>query len=269
MTTNRFSRQSFLGENSQDAIEAATVGVAGLGGGGGHFVQQLAHVGFLDFVIYDGDTADDSNLNRLVTATEIDAKNAVPKTELARRRILSIRSDARVEVIPKRWQEQPESLRRCDIVFGAVDGFAERRELEITCRRYMIPLIDIGMDVHQVEGAPPRMGGQAILSMPGSPCMTCLGFLNEAALAREAERYGAAGPRPQVVWPNGALASTAIGIGINLLTDWTKTLRGPVYLLYNGNDGSVTPHPRLVHLHVGECPHFPTHQIGDPVFKRL
>ena len=30
------------------------------------------------------------------------------------------------------------------------------------------------------------MGGQVILSMPGSPCMTCLGFLNEASLAREA-----------------------------------------------------------------------------------
>lgn len=269
MTTNRFSRQSFLGEHSQDAIEGATVGIAGLGGGGSHFVQQLAHVGLLDFVIYDEDTADDSNLNRVVTATEIDAQKAVPKIELARRRILSIRSDAQVEMIPKRWQDQPEPLRRCDIVFGAVDGFAERRELEIVCRRYLIPLVDIGMDVHEVEGEPPRMGGQIILSMPGSPCMTCLGFLNDAALTREAERYGAAGPRPQVVWPNGVLASTAIGVAINLLTDWTKSLRGPVYLLYNGNEGTVTPHPRLVYFQGGECPHFPPHQVGDPVFKRL
>jgi molybdopterin-synthase adenylyltransferase len=269
MTIDRFSRQSFLGEKSQDAIEAATIGIAGLGGGGSHFVQQLAHVGFLDFVIYDGDTADDSNLNRLVTATEIDARNAVPKTELARRRILSIRSNARVDAIPKRWQEQPESLRRCDILFGAVDGFAERRELEIACRRYMIPLIDIGMDVHQVEGEPARMGGQVLLSLPGSPCMTCLGYLNEAALTREAEQYGAAGPRPQVVWPNGVLASSAIGIAINLLTDWTKSLRGPVYLLYNGNDGTVMPHPRLVYFHGGDCPHFPPYRVGDPIFKRL
>jgi hypothetical protein len=113
------------------------------------------------------------------------------------------------------------------------------------------------------------MGGQIILSMPGSPCMTCFGFLNEAALAREAERYGKAGPRPQVVWPNGVLASSAIGVAIKLLTDWTKSMRGPVYLLYNGNEGTVTPHPRLVYFQGGECPHFPLHQVGDPVFKRL
>jgi hypothetical protein len=269
MTSDRYSRQSFLGRHSQAAIEAATIGVVGLGGGGSHLVQQLAHVGFRDYVVYDEDTADDSNLNRLVTATEADAEDAVRKVELARREILSIRADTRIEAIPERWQQRPEPLRRCDIVFGAIDGFAERRELEIACRRYLIPLVDIGMDVHQFGGEPPRMGGQVILSMPGSPCMTCLGFLNEVNLAREAQQYGAAGPRPQVVWPNGMLASSAIGIAVNLLTDWTKSLRGPAYLCYNGNDGTLTPHPRLVHYRGGDCPHFPLDRVGDPVFKRL
>lgn len=101
-------------------------------------------------------------------------------------------------------------------------GFAERRELEIACRRHLIALIDVGMDVYVVGDEPPRMGGQVILSMPGAPCMTCLGFLNEATLAREAGAYGDAGPRPQVVWSNGVLASTAIGIAVDLLTDWTR-----------------------------------------------
>jgi len=125
------------------------------------------------------------------------------------------------------------------------------------------------MDVHLADDEAPRMGGQVILSMPGSPCMTCLGFLNGASLAREAARYGDAGPHPQVVWPNGVLASTAVGIAVDLLTDWTRSLRGPVYLLYNGNDGTVTKHLRLVYYPSGECPHFPASQAGDPVFKRL
>ena len=269
MTNDRFSRQSFLGQNSQSAIETATIGLVGLGGGGSHVVQQLAHVGFLDYIVYDGDAADESNLNRLVTATEVDAEKAVPKIDLVRCKILSIRSDAQVEAFPCRWQERPEALRRCDIVFGCVDGFSERRELEVACRRYLIPLVDIGMDVHLADDEAPRMGGQVILSMPGSPCMTCLGFLNEASLAREAARYGDAGPHPQVVWPNGVLASTAVGIAVDLLTDWTRSLRGPVYLLYNGNDGTVTKHPRLIYYPGGECPHFPASQAGDPVFKRL
>jgi hypothetical protein len=157
----------------------------------------------------------------------------------------------------------------CDIVFGCVDGFAERRELEICCRRYMIPLVDVGMDVHMADDEATRMGGQVILSMPGSPCMTCLGFLNEANLAHEAQRYGDAGARPQVVWPNGVLASTAVGIAVDLLTDWTLKLRGPVYLSYNGNDGTVTCHPRLTYFQGGDCPHFPQDQVGDPLFKTL
>ncbi|MBS0207115.1 MAG: ThiF family adenylyltransferase [Planctomycetes bacterium] len=269
MTSDRFSRQSFLGENSQPSIEQAVIGVVGLGGGGGHIVQQSAHVGFLHYRLFDRDSADTSNLNRLVTATEADAEAETLKTELARRRILSIRSEATVDVFPCRWQDNPENLRGCDVVVGCVDGFAERRELEIACRRYLIPLIDIGMDVHIVGDEPPRMGGQVILSMPGALCMTCLGFLNEASLAREANRYGDAGPRPQVVWPNGVLASTAVGLVVDLVTDWTRSMRGPVYLMYDGNSHTVTPHPRLVYHDGSPCTHFPVHQVGRPVFTNL
>jgi hypothetical protein len=269
VSDERFSRQSFLGGHNQAAIERAVVGVAGLGGGGGHVVQQLAHIGFMNYYLFDGDGADVSNLNRLVIATEDDAAAGTLKVELARRRILSVRSAARVETFPCRWQERPEPLHSCDLVFGCVDGLAERRELEIACRRHLVPLIDIGMDVHIVGDEPPRMGGQVILSMSGSPCMTCLGFLNDASLAREAGLYGDAGPRPQVVWPNGALASTAVGIAVDLLTDWTRRMRGAVYLMYDGNAGTITPHPRLAYHDGAPCPHFPPDQVGAPVFRKL
>ena len=269
MSEHRYSRQSFLGADAQRLIEQAVIGVVGLGGGGGHVVQQLAHVGFLDYRLFDGDCAGESNLNRLVIATSADAIAQAPKVELARRRILSIQSTACVEVFQCRWQNAPEALRECDIVFGCIDGFAERRELEICCRRYLVPLIDIGMDVHIAGDEPPRMGGQVILSMPGAPCMQCLGFLSEASLAREAAQYGDAGSRPQVVWPNGVLASTAIGIAVDLLTDWTRSLRDVVYLMYDANRGIVTPHPRLTYHDGSACPHFPMDQVGSPEFKKL
>jgi len=69
-------------------------------------------------------------------------------------------------VYPCRWQDHPEPLRACDLIFGCVDGFAERRELEARALRYLIPLVDIDMDVHCVENQPPRMAGQVIVSMP-------------------------------------------------------------------------------------------------------
>jgi hypothetical protein len=269
MTNERFSRQSFLGADGQAAIERAIIGIVGLGGGGGHIVQQCAHVGFLNYRLYDADGADESNLNRLVIATEDDAAAGTLKVELARQRILAIRSTANVELFPYRWQDNPEPLRGCDIVFGCVDSFAERRELEACCRRYLIPLIDIGMDLHQAGDEPPVMGGQVILSMPGGPCMFCLGFLTEEKLGREAQKYGAAGSRPQVVWPNGVLASTAVGIAVNLLSNWTRSKPRTIYLSYRGNDGTLIPHPRLEYLKDAPCPHYPADQVGDPVFKKL
>ena len=49
-----------------------------------------------------------------------------------------------------------------------------RRELEIACRRYLMHYIDIGVDVHGEDR--PVIGGQVMLSSPGGPCMTCMGF---------------------------------------------------------------------------------------------
>ena len=36
--------------------------------------------------------------------------------------------------------------------------------------------------------------------------MRCMAIVTEEYLKEEAGRYGDAGPRPQVVWPNGVLA---------------------------------------------------------------
>ena len=263
--SERFSRQSFLGEKSQEIIERARVCFCGLGGGGSHTATQAAHIGFLNYVLFDGDIADESNLNRTVTLVETDIASGTRKIEAARRRILEIRSGASIEAFPCRWQKKAQILRTADIVIGSIDGFGERRDLEATCRRFLIPYIDIGMDLHSIPGEAPAMAGQVILSMPGHACMHCMNFLNEHTLGQEANRYGNAGPRPQVVWPNGVLASTAIGLTVDLLTDWTRSIRGAVFLSYRGNVETLTPDNRLKYV-PPVCPHYPLDAIGEPRF---
>jgi hypothetical protein len=66
--------------------------------------------------------------------------------------------------------------------------------------------------------------GSTILSSPGEFCMRCMGFLSDEKLAQEAARYGNVGGRPQVVWPNGVLASTAVGLAVDLVTNWTRSI---------------------------------------------
>jgi len=264
-----YSRQSFLGPDAQDRIFRCVVGVVGLGGGGSHIVQQLAHLGFLNFRLFDADAIEASNLNRLVGGTAVSVKEKVPKAQIAATLIRGIRPHAIVTPVQDVWQNHAHLLAGCDLVFGCLDGFDQRRQLEAATRRYLVPLIDIGMDVFRADDGSHAIAGQVILSMPGGPCMTCLGFLNERTLTREAAAYGAAGPQPQVIWANGALASSAVGIAVDLVTDWSRSLRQTVYLSYRGNDGTITPHARLPFISPGPCPHYPFSECGAPKLRPL
>jgi molybdopterin-synthase adenylyltransferase len=267
MSKDRYSRQSFLGADSEDLISRCTVGVPGLGGGGSHIIQQLAHIGFQRYVLYDHDVVEESNLNRLVGADLSDALAETPKLHLAKRMIYGLQPNAVVQGFACKWQERPEPLRECQLVIGCVDSYKGRQELEVACRRYLIHYVDIGMDVHGKEK--PVIGGQIIQSSPGGLCMWCMGFLTNEKLAAEAARYGDAGHRPQVIWPNGVLASTAVGLAVDLITNWTRSGRSHAYLAYDGNEGTVRESLTLRNLPIKNCPHFPDDELGDPVLVEL
>jgi hypothetical protein len=267
MSGDRYSRQSFLGQNAKDLISRCTVGIPGLGGGGSHVVQQLAHIGFQNYVLYDDDSVEESNLNRLIGAEVADSLAETPKLHLAKMMIYGLQPQASVQGFAGKWQDHPEPMRECQIVFGCVDSYKGREELEIACRRYLTHYIDIGMDVHGKDK--PVIGGQVILSSPGGLCMRCMGFLTDEKLGQEAARYGNAGARPQVVWPNGVLASTAVGLAVDLVTNWTRNHRSHAYLVYDGNEATVTESKTLRNLNITSCPHFSVSDVGDPVLVEL
>lgn len=258
---DRFDRQKFLGGEAQDRISEITVGIVGLGGGGSHIVQQLAHIGFQKYVIYDADTVSFSNLNRLVGATLDDARNNRKKVLVAERQILGLSPDAEVHCHQQRWQDAPDDLKVCHIAFGCVDSYGARQELEDFCRRYLVTLIDIGMDIVTGADGIPVIGGQIIVSSPGMACMRCMGFLTPEKLAQEQALYGGIGGKPQVVWSNGVLASTAVGIAVDKISSWTGSMGPYPYLLYDGNKMSVKPNRAIESLN-GTCPHFPPDAVG-------
>jgi hypothetical protein len=269
MALDQADRQGFLGKDAPRILRDVRVAVVGLGGGGSHVVQQLAHVGVLHYSLYDPDVIEESNLNRLVGGTHDDVDRAASKVEIARRVIRDVRPEAVILGNEKRWEDAPEDLRNSDLVFSCLDGFAQRRDLEAMTRRYAIPLIDIGMGVHKrPDGESPLMCGHVLISMPGHPCMRCFGFLNDLVLKEEAAGYGFVGVQPQVVWANGVLASTAVGFAIDLLTDWTRSLRRPPYLEYVGNQGTLKQHPLAAHAPT-HCQHYPWSETGEPRFTAL
>jgi len=262
---DQFSRQSFLGAGSQEILAGLRVGVCGLGGGGSHVVQQLAHVGIGNPVICDPDIAKDVNLNRLIGATVADVREERKKTDISERLVRGLLPEADVVLIPEEWQKRAELLRSCHIIFGCLDGYGERAQLEAFCRRFVIPLVDIGMDVHDLGGSY-AISGQVILSMPGEHCMRCYGFITGEKLEEEARLYGAAGANPQVVWPNGVLASTAVGLAIHLVCPWSKPV-GSTYLEYDGNRHTMTVSNRVGVVAERPCRHYRHDDVGDPFYS--
>jgi molybdopterin/thiamine biosynthesis adenylyltransferase len=262
------TRQTFLGKSSDEVFASRRVGLIGLGGGGSHIAQQLAHLGVGNFTLLDPDYVEFSNLNRLVGATAKDAQRKRAKTRVFSQLIKKINPSARITAVPKQWQEESLLLGSCDVVFGSVDTYVAREQIERACRRFLIPYIDIGMDVWELS-AGYVLSGQMILSMPDGPCLRCFGFLNDDLLAQEAARYGAAGGRPQVVWPNGILASAAVGTFVQLTTPWEKGAHPATYLEYDGNAQTLMPSNRLNYCNDIECVHFRAPgDLGDPFWPQ-
>lgn len=264
---SRLERQSFLGAESPEVLDRATVGFVGLGGGGSHSNQQCAHLGIGGYVPADPDHIEDTNTNRLVGGTLADVAAAMPKVDIATRMIRGLVPNARIIPIHGSWRSNLPALRSCDVILGSVDTFIEREQLERFARRSLIPYIDVGMDVHDLKEHGFLVSGQVILSSPGNPCMRCCGFITDERLKREAERYGAAGSRPQVVWSNGVLASTAVGLLVQLITPWFPRPPGFAYLEYDGNQSTIV---QSVYMRraasMPACPHHPTDEAGDPLF---
>jgi len=261
------TRQSFLGPESESVLRAVRATIIGLGGGGSHVAQQLAHIGVGNFDLCDPDQYEDKNHNRTVGGTQADIEAQSPKVEIASRLIRGINPKAEVNAINDKWQNVLPTVRGSDVLFGCVDGYTGRDQLERLCRRFLIPYIDIGMDVHKAESGY-VLHGQVILSLPGSLCMRCFNFLRPELLEKEAQDYGQAGGRPQVIWPNGALASTAVGLFTRLILPWHKEIpAGSVMFDYDGNRHTMILSPRVAALSGVVCSHFGgVNDTGDPLW---
>ena len=103
-----------------------------------------------------------------------------PKIEIAARVIRAVNPDARIVMRKAKWQEVGDLLKGCDIIVGGLDHIGSKDELEAFCRRFMIPYLDMGMDVTALPGAGQSLvSGQVVLSMPGQPCLWCLQLVTD------------------------------------------------------------------------------------------
>ena len=182
-------RQSFLGANSEQRLAEMTVGLVGLGGGNSTSPSSSRTPASAHFVLADADYISLTNLNRLIGGTWWHVLKRTAKVAIMKRMILAINPKARVEIHRKQWQLAGDALKRCEIIVGGLDNVRGKDELDAFCRRFLIPYVDQGMDVHKLDGGHGHLvAGQVVLSEPGSPCLRCMGIVTDAALAEESRK---------------------------------------------------------------------------------
>lgn len=258
-----------IGPDGDAKLADVVVGIIGVSGGGSHVVQQLAHQGIGTLMAVDDDTVDETNLGRVVGSTPGDV-NRTRKTDLAERVATAIDPNVSVIKIDDLFPslEAIAALKSADVIVSCVDTFRAREAINLFCRRYMIPLVDIGVTIETRGERLVSASGQVIVSILRRPCMRCW-FLTDAVLEREERERPAGYDRspdapgdPQVVSMNGTLASEACNCVLDLVTGYSGDERGARWWLYEGRSGQLERHD-LPSRRPG-CPACAEEHLGDP-----
>jgi len=237
----KFDRQvRALGKDGQEAIASLRVGIVGLGGTGSIVAQQLAHLGVRDFILIDADTIEETNLNRVVTATTSDI--GLPKTAIAARYIERFEPLARVRSVQGDITRTQTALhlRDVDFIFGCTDSHGSRAVLQQIAYQYLIPCIDVGSIITAADGTIANIFGRVQLLAPGQACFTCGNLLDADEIRRDMmndfERtldpyiVGSREPAPAVISLNGTVVSLAITMFMAVVTALPASGR---HLIYN------------------------------------
>lgn len=142
ITPTRFSRnQRLLTTNDQKQLHLAHIAVIGLGGLGGGVTELLARIGIGNLTLIDGDSFDETNLNRQLLSTV--ANIGMPKATVARERVLSINPATRVKTHLQFLEPHNgyDLLAEADLAIDCLDTISDRFTLEHICTKRNIPLI--------------------------------------------------------------------------------------------------------------------------------
>lgn len=168
------------GEETQGKLARLRVAVAGLGSVGMAVAETLARTGIQELGVFDFDTVESVNLDRLRGARRLDAILRRPKTHVARR---LLREASTAEAPSHSDYElsicEPDGLARLldfDIIFSCVDRPWPRHVLNTLAYADLIPVIEGGMVAFQNSNGTLRNAyWRSTVVRPGRPCLACLG----------------------------------------------------------------------------------------------
>ena len=256
--TSFFERQALaLGPAFNGDLSQLRIGIVGCGGTGSAVAMLLPRLGIKWLALFDQDTVDETNLNRLHFSTRSDAETSTDKIVAVKRGIELMDLGTEVRTFSG-WvndRSSRDALKACDMVFGCTDDNAGRILLNRFAYFYNTPVIDMGLAIDVGRGDPPRVhafDGRVTVVQPGSTCLLCRGIVNlQQAHAESLKRsdpleftrqkeeayvVGEGNPSPAVVTFTTSVAAMAV-------EELIQRLQG-----FRGSDGSVDQLLRRFHL---------------------
>lgn len=214
-------RQELLwGQHGQQRLRQAHVVIVGCGGTGSHIALQLAHLRIGRLTLIDDDRVEPSNLSRILAATPADVGRL--KTEVLADICRRINTDLEVVGLPASVLDvDPAEYTNADVIVCATDGHGSRSLLTEVAVQYLVPMVDLGVEVVGTDAF--RAGGGVRVIRPGHGCLWCAQTLSPAQVREEylspdqratEVRRGyireSTEPAPSVVALNGVVASLAV-----------------------------------------------------------
>lgn len=218
-----------FGQEMRSDFKQLSAGIVGVSGTGSIVAEQLARLGFGKIVLVDPQRVELRNLDRILNATEADARSGAFKVAVAKRAIDALGFGIEVIDIPTNIMERDAviALASCDILFGCVDGAEGRAILDRLVATQLQPLIDIGVGAEaDMDGNIDQIDAAINFVIPGGSSLLSRGVytpeqVHAESLARvapeeharqRAEKYikGRDEDQPAVVSINMVAAANAV-----------------------------------------------------------
>jgi hypothetical protein len=189
-TNSQVRTVSAWGEVIQRDLARLRILVVGAGTVGLDVAIRLAQVGVQNVAVMDFDTVEEINLDRLVTATRLDARLFRGKVYVARRALRAATTSTTPEIESFNLSVcEPDGEQIAldyDIIFSCVDRPWPRAVLNQLAYSDLIPVVDGGLAItpfpdHGMRNATWRTH---VIS-PGRPCLLCNGQIDGAQVARD------------------------------------------------------------------------------------
>lgn len=180
---------AITGDGALNQLSQMRVGVIGASGTGSLLVELLVRAGVGEVLLFDFDSIEDVNLNRILHSRKRDAEASTKKSLRLAEAIKSLELPTQIIPVPDgdiRKKAIALDLRSCDLLFGCIDRDWPRLILCELSYQYLIPLIDLGTEIGISDEIIQSLDSRVSYVAPGRPCLRCSGIVSDERVRLEA-----------------------------------------------------------------------------------